>query len=279
MAQDYNPAFPAEPNAMYVVKVKCEPAEAANVSGRGTYEPGKSVTINTSAKSTSYIFDYWTLNGTKYSTSKSFSYKVTEEDVEFVAHYTYKEPEPEPYNPAFPSEPTVIQPVKKIVENPLCIIAAPNGSCSFNRTSGAKVQEDQSVYVRAYPNTDFVFNGWYLNGSIVSKDLSFYYVMGSVPTTLTASFTYIPKFPSEPSEDETKQEESGEKVDNGQSGIKGDVNHDGVVNTADAVMLMNLYISGDPEKQLVPNVCDVNGDGVVNTADAVAIMDGYLKNK
>ena len=277
-AQTYNPTFPAEPNARYKVTVACEPSDAANLSGTGWYMYGNSVYINTSAKSSAYTFDYWELDGERYSTSRGFSYKVTDKSVRFVAHYTYKEPEPEPYNPPFPSEPTFIEPVKKPIKSPLYLVAAPQGSCSFNRTSGVYVEEETSVYVSAYANQDFAFKGWYMNGSLISTSQSFYYIMGTSATTLTASFTYSPSFPTEPVTDDEKQEESGTEVDNGQNGSKGDVNGDGKVDTADAVLLMNLYLDGDPEHQLIPSVCDFNGDGMVNTSDAVAIMNYYLNH-
>ncbi|MBO4663955.1 MAG: dockerin type I repeat-containing protein [Bacteroidaceae bacterium] len=276
-AQTYQPTFPAEPNSRFKVSLACEPSEAGNLTGGGWYMYGTQVYINTSARSSAYTFDYWEMDGKRYKDSRSFYYQVTDKNVRLVAHYTYHEPEPEPYNPAFPSEPVVVEPVHKIVKSPLYLVSAPSGACSFNRTSGALVEADQQVSVTAYPNQDFVFKGWYQNGSLISTSKTINYVMGASATTLTASFTYNPAFPTEPVMDEEKQEESGETVDNGQNGTLGDVNGDGVVNTADAVLLMNLYLSGDPEKQLNPKVCDVNGDGVVNTADAVAIMNNYLK--
>ncbi len=277
-AQTYNPNFPPEPNAKFKLIVTCEPSEAANLTGGGWHMYDTQVYINTSARSTAYTFDYWEVDGKKYTTNRSFYYTVPDKNVRLVAHYTYKEPESEPYNPAFPSEPVVIEPKKKIVKSPLYLVPAPAGSCSFNRTSGALVEADQSVQVKAYPNKDFVFKGWYMNGSLISSNQSFYYVMGTSATTLTASFTYSPSFPTEPSTDDEKQDESGTTIDNGQNDMKGDVNGDGKVDTADAVMLMNLYLNGDPEGQLKPGVCDFNGDGVVNTADAVSIMNYYLNH-
>ncbi len=54
--------------------------------------------------------------------------------------------------------------------------------------------------------------------------------------------------------------------------LKGDVNGDNIVNEADAELLTDLYVHGDPEQRLDPETCDVNGDGEVNTTDAVCII-------
>lgn len=53
------------------------------------------------------------------------------------------------------------------------------------------------------------------------------------------------------------------------SGKKGDVNGDGNVNTADAVVLYRYIASGKTIKD-APKA-DVNGDGIINTADAVVL--------
>lgn len=99
-------------------------------------------------------------------------------------------------------------------------------------------------------------------------------LLGSTPALAAQDGDdYAPEFPEEPMEDPEKEQE---EVDNGQNGILGDVNRDGMINTQDAVMLTKLYLAGDPDGQLVPSICDMNGDGVVNTADAVAIVNYYL---
>lgn len=59
--------------------------------------------------------------------------------------------------------------------------------------------------------------------------------------------------------------------------VFGDVNGDGVVNTSDAVMVLNYYLG--KTKEINQKLADVNGDGVVNTSDAVAIINIYLNKK
>ena len=51
--------------------------------------------------------------------------------------------------------------------------------------------------------------------------------------------------------------------------MKGDLNNDGVVNTLDVVMLINIIFGGDQGIMYA----DVNGDGVVNTLDLVMTVN------
>ena len=53
------------------------------------------------------------------------------------------------------------------------------------------------------------------------------------------------------------------------SSMKGDLNNDGVVNTLDVVMLINIIFGGDQGIMYA----DVNGDGVVNTLDLVMTVN------
>lgn len=54
--------------------------------------------------------------------------------------------------------------------------------------------------------------------------------------------------------------------------LKGDVNLDGTLNTADIVAIYN-FISTGAESGIVQENADVNGDGVVNTADVAAVYN------
>ena len=56
------------------------------------------------------------------------------------------------------------------------------------------------------------------------------------------------------------------------SGLKGDVNGDGVVNTSDVSALLNIILGS---AETVP-AADVNGDGTVNTSDVTALINIIL---
>ena len=119
----------------------------------------------------------------------------------------------------------------------------------------------------------------------MSESLTFNYFMPRQNVELTARLEYSPASPAEPGSDGSQ---SG-NIDNG--GQKGDVNADGMVNTADAVMtindyvntadavaIINAYVSGNIDS-LTKSVADVNEDGIVNTADAVMTINDYVNGK
>ncbi len=56
--------------------------------------------------------------------------------------------------------------------------------------------------------------------------------------------------------------------------LAGDVNNDGVVNIADATMLMDCILSSDDTTEW--QYCDVDGDGIVGIADVSALIDMML---
>ena len=57
--------------------------------------------------------------------------------------------------------------------------------------------------------------------------------------------------------------------------MKGDVDGDGVVDLADAVLVINHYV-GKPVNKFVAKAADVDGDGVIDLADAVRIINFYV---
>lgn len=57
--------------------------------------------------------------------------------------------------------------------------------------------------------------------------------------------------------------------------IKGDVDSDGVVDLADAVLVINHYV-GKPVTVFNAKAADVDGDGVIDLADAVLIINYYV---
>ena len=57
--------------------------------------------------------------------------------------------------------------------------------------------------------------------------------------------------------------------------LKGDVDGDGVVDLADAVLVINHYV-GKAVSKFVEKAADVDGDGVIDLADAVRIINFYV---
>lgn len=266
MAQDdYNPNNPADPYMKYRITASVTPEGSGTVSGIGKYAVGTQVTMNTSAKSTDYVFKHWEKNGVKYSEQKSFKYTMTAENVDFVAVYSYEPHEDVVvYDPTNPADPNVVEkPEVTHTYFTLNLVASPEGACSFNISSGLSVEQDTYVKLEAYGNQNYDFVGWYKNGTKVSSTEAFNYLMTS-DATLTAKYkVYNPQNPDDPSlniENTTVR--------------RGDVNRDGEININDAMMVVDYSLGRLPKINKI--VSDMNGDGKISVIDAVLIIDKCL---
>ena len=172
-----------------------------------------------------------------------------------MAHYDY--------TPEDPTEPMTIN------QHRLYLVSSSDGACSFNRTSGTKVDYDTYVSLNAYPSQGYVFKGWYCGETLVSEVASFNYLMPNENTTLTARFIYDPADPADPSSPEGA---------NPQTLLTGDANGDGSVDVTDAVAVINAYLTSD-QSSINTGVADVNHDGVIDITDAVAIINLYLNSQ
>ena len=183
-----------------------------------------------------------------------------------VYEYYYEPVVPDPFNPSNPSEPGYT--------NAFCLYLTTNvsGACSFNRTSGAKVEADTYVSLTATTSQNYTFDGWYRNGIKIADTKTFSFLMPAESTTLQAVVSYnepvvLPFNPTNPDEP-------------GYTSFiwPGDVNEDGVVNVMDATMLIGAYLNNTTD-QLNMSVADVNQDGIINVMDATEIISIYLNNK
>lgn len=101
------------------------------------------------------------------------------------------------------------------------------------------------------------------------------------PSAVTATFSNVTFVKTDDQNnfvatDLAVEEQSGTegKITNVEYALLGDVNKDKVVNTTDAVSIINYYLGKD--KSADPIMVDVNGDGDVNTTDAVKVINIYL---
>lgn len=262
-AQSFNPSNPADPQVpvfYYPLTVTCTPSGGAYTSGNGNYAPGESVTVSTSPKA-GYIFDHWELNGSPCEeTSKSFSYTTVAGKMDFVAVYTFV--------PNDPSEPYMD------VKSRLYLTSEPEGVCTFNRVSGAWVEADDYVQV-GITGVDhlYEFTGWYQNGVKLTDEQTFNLQKDYKDETLVAHFQQLPFNPTSPSEPEMAEGQT-----NVQTHAKGDANEDRSIDVADAVTVINVYLTGD-SSTVDFGLADANGDGVIDIADAVYIINMYLTNQ
>lgn len=183
LADDFNPDLPPEPNALYQIVAKATPV--GNTSGTGSYREGETVFISTS-NVTGYIFSHWNKNGERYSTEQSFSYTVEANNNLIVFEAVWH------YNPTPPSEPQSYNQYRLYLENNYA------DACSFNRVSGDLVEADDYVEITAYKSDAYKFEGWYQDGQLITKELSFNFQMPFANATLSAKFVYAPKLPGEP---------------------------------------------------------------------------------
>ena len=85
------------------------------------------------------------------------------------------------------------------------------GAGSFNIASGEKHQEGSSIWLCAYTNPNYQFEGWKVNGELTSTSSDFYLTMPGRATTVEALFSEIPFDPDSPSEP-TSQEPGNVEV-------------------------------------------------------------------
>ena len=260
--EDFNPSNPAEPGAIDFCRlvVSADPAEGAYVSGGGKYlVNGNSVYVSTSARNTgdyTYTFLYWTLNGEKTSYDQSFWFTPQNGKYELIAHYEKKEVVFDPSNPAEPS----MSDIKR--KYYLYLTSNLEGAGSFNIASGNKYEEQSRINVCIYLNAGYRFDGWKLNGEIISTSTSCYLNMPSVNSTLEACVTELPFDPENPME----------PISNIPI-IRGDVNGDGEVDTDDATFVTNIIIGIEDATE----EADVNKDGEIGMPDVMFIVN-YIKN-
>lgn len=254
----FDPTLPAEPNALYRVKVTADPIQAvSSLSGAGDYVLGASVYVSASRYSSAYQFSHWTKNGEVYDevgTSTGFYYTMTGEDVEFVAHYTY--------SPSLPDEP------QSINEWRLYLLAEPLSGGYFNCTSGEKYECGTAVDVAATCNTGYEFVGWYNGGNLISTNPSISYEMQNSHVTLMAKFVYNPALPDEPGWVEDNQQENVEQFK------PGDTDGDGEMTVNDVVVIINALLAAE-----YSNRADADADGELTINDAVKVVNLILGTK
>ena len=251
MLADFDPTPPPEPLTKYRVTTEATPR--GYTSGGGSYLGGTEVTISTSAYA-GYTFSHWTLNGVRYTDEPSFLYTVQPITARFVAVYEF--------TPDDPAEPVTSNQYRLFIANNI------PQACSFNRSSGEKVEADTYVQIEAYKSESYDVLGWYDNGTLVSTNLSFNYLMPYKTHTLTARFVYNPKDPDEP----------GSVTDDVQNQKRGDVNGDGEVNITDAIEIYNMILQVKTHL-LKLGYSDANKDGDIDISDAVEIVNWILQGK
>lgn len=254
----FDPETPAEPNALYRVKVTADPQQAvSSLSGAGDYVLGASVYVSAYSYSSAYVLTHWTKNGEVFDeagTSTGFYHTVDGNDVEYVAHYTY--------TPSLPDEP------QSSNEWRLYLLAEPLTGGYFDRTSGEKHECGTAVEVTASCHTGYEFVGWYAGGDLVSTNPSISYEMQNSHVTLTAKFVYNPTLPDEPGWVEDNQQDNVEQY------APGDADGDGEMTVNDVVVIINALLADE-----YSGSADADADGELTINDAVKVVNQILGTK
>lgn len=166
---EFDPVNPPEPFLGNVVTVDVDPAGVANVSGAGTFQVGSTVPLQTWSPKANYHFQYWTLNGSVFSTATHCNYCVGDSVAHFVAHYLYISPDTIPYNPNNPPEPYLSQHVDVLIEPT---------DAGYVSGGGAFV-EGTNTQIRVLPTSDYALDYWTANGyPLMQQNESFNYTVG-----------------------------------------------------------------------------------------------------
>ena len=142
----------------YTITATADPNVGGTVSGAGEYNQGASCTLTATAN-TGYTFVNWTKNGTQVSTNPSYTFTVTESG-SYVAHFQINS-----YNITATANPTNGGSV--------------SGAGTFNH--GA------SCTVIATSADGYTFMNWTENGSVVSNDANYSFIVTS-NRSLVANF-------------------------------------------------------------------------------------------
>ena len=185
---DFNPANPPEPEmpgSYYKLTLSTYPANGGNTYGGGNIKIGNSTYIYT--YSYSYMaFECWKKGDEVISTSSGFYY-TPEEDTELVACFRF--------NPSSPSEPQPEDP--KYMMN---IVSLPAYG-GYTNLSSKKYKSGEVVSLYAYINPGFRFEGWSIDGEIVSQSRSYNYTTENKEVTVIANFVFDPTNPNDPDSD------------------------------------------------------------------------------
>ena len=199
---DYNPANPDDPSMpptkyrLTVIATEGGTVEPNLENER--YEAGSNVRVYAYNQS-KYKFVHWLQNDSiKVSSSSSFRFTMPAEDVVLKAVFEYYPGqyggEYDPNNPDDPSSTTTTPSYK------LSVKSIPSNIGNVH-VSSSKVNVGEETYVSASQHSSYKFNGWWLNGVLVSTELHYRFRMEDHDMDFTAMYEYEPVSPGDPSSD------------------------------------------------------------------------------
>ena len=153
------------PENNYTITTTANPAEGGTVTGGGTFQEGQSCTVVATAN-TDYNFQNWTENGNVISNIASYTFTVNS-NRNLVANFSHVE-QPNTYTVSVSANP------------------AEGGTV----TGGGTYEEGTSCTVIATSNSNYVFENWTENGSIVSTNVGYTFTVNG-NRNLVANFSQV----------------------------------------------------------------------------------------
>ena len=145
----------------YQVTATANPTGAGNISGTGTYYHGANCTLTATANA-GYVFTNWTKDGVVMSTSASYTFSVTE-TAAYVANFS---------------------------PGSFMITVSADPSEGGMVSGGGAYLFGSNCTVNAMPNAGYTFTNWTKNGTVVSNEESYTFIVDG-EANLVAHFSLV----------------------------------------------------------------------------------------
>lgn len=149
--------------AQYVINTTAVPEVGGLVTGEGFYDEGATVTLTATAND-GYTFIGWYENNTAITTEATLTF-TAESNRNIEARFD-------------------------AIEEPSSTVTLPTTSDGGTVSGAGEYEIGATVTVTATPEAGFIFNGWYVNGELVSTDPTYTFVVNG-DVTLTPEFTDV----------------------------------------------------------------------------------------
>ena len=180
----YNPDNPADPDVYYKLTLQAQPTSGGSVSPAQTQLAEGCVVTCRAWANDGFVFVAWMADSNVVSTERTFTFEMPANDVSLTAVFDWR--------PDSPDDPDA-----RGYSHKLRLQASPTEGGWFDNDI-LYVVEGDTVQVRAYASSGYVFDAWLRGDTVVSSDNPLEVVMGQEDISLTARFIYKPDSPKDP---------------------------------------------------------------------------------
>ncbi len=184
----YDPTSPGDPQtpvSSYTLQTISSPSYggSTSISNITAFKAGQNINIY-AYQNSNYRFVKWMIGDSIVSTESSFSYTMPARNVVLTAVFVF-----DPTSPASPDS--------TARSYQLTVNANPSYGGSFN-VNNTSLKENYSIDIYAYPNTNYVFKGWKIDGKVVSLSSPYTHLMGKSNFSIEGLFEFVPGNPQNP---------------------------------------------------------------------------------